>query len=138
VTTPKPPESKPVATPSPEAKETPDEAHAKMGGEAFPIPELKAYHDILHPVWHEAVPAKNWKDVCTAAPKLADAGVVLKNLKLPPEYKDRSRQFRDAATALSDDGEDLRDNCDPGKGDEVEQRTAKLHTAFEQTVDTLR
>jgi hypothetical protein len=134
------PVTEPVATPAGGGDETPPAGEptadtAKPDGdetEEFAVPEMKAFHDVLHPVWHDTREKKDWAGVCAAAPKLAETAAAVKLAKVPANMKDRRAQFSTLAEKMADVAEDLRDQCNPKDDKGTEEQLTKVHEAFEK------
>jgi hypothetical protein len=115
----------------------PIETPEKHGGHELPVPELNAYHEVLAPVWHDKVTAKDWAGVCGEAPRLAEAGAKVKAATLPEELGDRETKYRELATTLADLSEQLSTGCDPSKGEDLAGRMTMIHDTFHALMESV-
>ena len=135
VTSPTPDESPAPETGEPVASPMPDGEHHEdgEGGEDhdFAVPEMKAFHDVLHPLWHDSREKKDWTAICAGSAKLAETAAAVKIAKVPANLKDRKARFTQLGEKLADKAEDMHDQCDPKNGDATLDALTKVHPAFE-------
>jgi len=115
---------------------------AKHGSEhekskhTFGVSQFDAFHDILHPLQHEALPNNDFKTIRAKASDLIASGHSLvklgapKGVKQPDEYKAGLKKFQTALEqyekdAKADDDERLRTSY------------TAVHDTFEELVDLL-
>lgn len=57
----------------------------------FSVPQYEQFHDVLHPLEHEALPKKNFKQIRTKAPELVKLGKAIVAVGLPAGTKDEHK-----------------------------------------------
>ena len=133
VTSPTPDASPAPETGEPVASPAPDGEHHEEGEEhEFAVPEMKLFHDALHPLWHDSKETKDWAAICAGSAKLAETAAAVKIAKVPANLKDRKARFTQLGEKLADKAEDMHDTCDAKNGDATLDQLTKVHTAFEE------
>lgn len=65
--------------------------HAEEGrGGSFKNADVDRFHDVLHPLQHEALPANDFKTIRAQAPNLARVGRALTRMKTPAGVEDKA------------------------------------------------
>ena len=96
------------------------------------VKEYDAFHEVLHPLEHEAVPAKDWQRIRTHANELVKRGKAIVKLGVPqgtaekrlPEFRQELRKFNDALKQLDR-------YARKGTDTDVENSFASVHDSFE-------
>ncbi len=93
----------------------PQEGHGKKHG--FSVEQYDAFHDVLHPLQHEALPAKDFRRIRTKAALLAKRGNAIVRLGVPrgvteankeefgkelSKFKEANARFKTASTKGTD------------------------------------
>jgi len=58
-------------------------SHLEAGGEAFSVAEYESFHDVLHPLEHEALPNRDFTRIRSQAPELIRLGRAIVKLGVP-------------------------------------------------------
>jgi len=133
------PEPSPTAEPA-VGKNAAGDGTQKGPGEpdSFAVAEMDEFHKVLHPLWHDLKVQKDWAGICKAAAGLAKSAAAVKIAKVPANLKDRQARYTPLAEKLSDRAEDLRDTCNPSKGEDVEEQLVKVHNAFHDLMQLMQ
>lgn len=98
---------------------------------AFPVKEYEAFHDVLHPLEHEALPQKDYARIRKHATELVRRGQAIvklgvpKTSKVPDEMKKELRKFRKALKKFSSAAR-------TGNDDQLRITYTAVHDSFEQ------
>ena len=115
------------------AQETMDAAKKSHGSDATSVKELDAFHELLHPLVHEAYPNKDYSTIRKAIPDLVTAAKKLKNASLPTElnkkeFKKNSSKLLKELTALNKKKDKLTD-------EEFGKKFMEMHDTFESIME---
>ena len=109
-----------------------------LTGMGFGIKEYDAFHDILHPLEHEALPKGDFAKIRAQAKELSKRGDAIVKLGVPKEIKaEKTDAFRkhlnDFATAL------VKFNSDAESGTDADLKTSfsAVHDLFEELAHML-
>jgi hypothetical protein len=102
------------------------------------VKQYNDFHDVLHPLQHEALPKKDFALIRLKAKELATAGDAIVQLDVPPgteeakveEFKKALKTFSDALTKFSADALD-------GTDEQLEGSFGSVHDSFETLADML-
>ena len=65
-------------------------AHNRLAAQLrVSVPELEAFHAIMHSVWHSAVPNEEWDKVKAVVPQFTEKSAALNNIRWPRELGKR-------------------------------------------------
>lgn len=113
------------------AQEKQEPAKQQHETQAVVVKELDAFHELLHPLVHEAYPAKDFAAIKKALPGLVDAAVSMKKASLPPKfaakadiYKKHSKKLLQQLSTMNKMKAKLTD-------DELGKRFMEMHDTFE-------
>lgn len=104
--------------------------------EHFSVREYNLFHDVLHPLQHEALPKKDFKTIRAQADKLVTRGRAILQLGVPTgveakdEFTQGLKEFERALAAFDDDAR-------KGTDARLEQSYTALHDAFEMLASLL-
>jgi len=110
-----------------------DEDSAKH---SFGVAEFDRFHDILHPLQHEALPNNDFKLIREKATELIAAGHALANhgtpdsVKQAADYEAGLKKFRSALKQYTRDAES-------GTDEQLRKSYTAVHDTFEELVDLL-
>lgn len=104
----------------------------------FSVKEYNVFHDLLHPLEHEALPAKDFQRIRSNAAELVKRGKAISRVGVPPrtaeanraEFRKELKKFKTALDKLAKDAK---------KGDDAKLETAfsAVHDSFEMLVGLL-
>jgi CubicO group peptidase (beta-lactamase class C family) len=107
-------------------------------GDHFSVKEYDAFHDVLHPLEHEALPRKDFARIRANAKELVRLGQAMVKLGIPPgtaesnveEFRKELKKFDEALTKFSRDVKD-------GTDSQLEASFSSVHDSFEMLVGIL-
>jgi len=96
------------------------------------VKEYHAFHEVLHPLEHEAVPAKDWQRIRTHADELVERGKAIVKLGVPAGTAEKHlREFRKELRKFDDALKQFDRHAKKGNDTEVETSFASVHDSFE-------
>lgn len=113
------------------AQERKDENHK------FNIEEINRFHELLHPVWHEQYPKKEWTKIRSQAAELVSRKDAIMKVRLRTKADNRAavEERRQAFGAAVDD---FARAAKSGSDDELSRAVAEMHDRFEQFTESLK
>lgn len=118
-----------AAFPSPAQKKK----HKEM-----PIKEYEAFHDVLHPLQHEALPKKDYESIRSQADELLSRGNAIVQLGVPHRLADEKKEpFERELASFSTHLKSLAKNAKQGTDDQVKEGFDSVHDSFEMLVSML-
>jgi len=96
------------------------------------VRELENFHLVLYPLWHEALPNKNFKAIIAAAPALQEKVDTLMKVELPAKSKNIAPQFIEKRKALKTSVDELVKACNKKDNKKIEEKLDKMHTAYQE------
>ena len=106
--------------------------------EHFSVKEYNTFHDLLHPLEHEAVPAKDFQRIRTNAAELARRGDAIVRVGMPKATAERYREdFRKELKKFKTALGKLRKDAKRGNDAQLEASFAAVHDSFEMLVGML-
>lgn len=98
----------------------------------FSVKEYKDFHDVLHPLEHEALPNNDFKTIRAKAPELVRLGEVIMNLGVPRgveakhtnDFKEWLQRFSEALREFKRDARD-------GTDEKLKASYSAVHDSFE-------
>lgn len=111
-------------------------ATASAEEEHFSVREYNEFHDILHPLQHEALPNKDFKTIRARAAELVARGdAIIKlgvpaNVKKTAEFEQELKKFADALAKFKSDAAGTSD-------EQLEQSYLAVHDTFEMLAHML-
>ncbi len=98
----------------------------------FSLKEYNVFHDLLHPLEHEAVPAKDFQRIRTNAAELARRGDAIVRVGMPKATAERYREdFRKELKKFKSALSQLRKDAKRGTDAQLETSFAAVHDSFE-------
>lgn len=111
-----------------QAEVAPKEEHQGGEGHVFAIPEMDHFHEVLHPLVHDAMPEKQYDVVRGKLDELFTQAKAIRKSKLPAEMAPVKKEFRRSAERLVDQIRKLRKTSDNAK---FEALFHEMHMTFE-------
>ena len=113
-------------------------AFARPEDEHFSVKEYNKFHDLLHPLQHDALPAKDFKRIRLNAGELARRGDAMVRLGVPKgteakhveEFRSQLKKFKDALGQL-------RQHSKSGTDEQLEGSFGAVHDSFEMLAGML-
>jgi outer membrane protein assembly factor BamB len=108
------------------------------GGEVFSVREYEAFHEVLHPLEHEALPKKDFERIRSKATELIKLGKEIVKLGVPrgtaeqqvEDFKQELRKFSAALDRFSADAQ-------AGTDEKLERSYSAVHDSFEMLAGML-
>jgi hypothetical protein len=94
------------------------------------IRELDEFHLVLYPLWHQALPKKDYQAIKRAIPPLEKRLDDLMRAQLPQQFKGIEPQFLEKREALRLSVEDLADVCRQNKDEKIIDKLTVVHEAY--------
>lgn len=106
--------------------------------EYFSVKEYNVFHDLLHPLEHEALPAKDFQRIRTNVPELVRRGKAIVRVGLPAGTSERYREdfrkeLKKFKTALGKLSQDAKRGTDP----QLDASFSAVHDSFEMLAGML-
>ena len=106
--------------------------------EYFSVKEYNVFHDLLHPLEHEALPAKDFQRIRTNVPELVRRGKAIVRVGLPSGTADRyhedfRKELKKFKTALGKLSKDAK----RGPAAQLEASFSAVHDSFEMLAGML-
>ena len=113
-------------------------APAGAAEEHFSVREYNVFHDLLHPLEHEAVPAKDFQRIRTNAADLARRGDAIVRVGVPRGTAERYREdFRKELKKFKSAIGKLRKDAKRGTDAQLEASFSAVHDSFEMLAGML-
>ncbi len=104
----------------------------------FSVREYNVFHDLLHPLEHEALPAKDFKRIRSNAAELARRGDAIVRVGTPKATAERYREdFRKELKKFKSALGKLRKDAKRGTDAQLETSFSTVHDSFEMLVGML-
>lgn len=94
------------------------------------VKELEEFHLVLYPLWHQALPDKNFKAIRDSAPLLQEKMDALMRVELSQRFKKIEPQFLERRKALRASVDELAKACGKKDDKRIEEKLDKMHTAY--------
>lgn len=94
------------------------------------IRELDEFHLVLYPLWHQAMPNKDYQAVKAAIPSLEKRLADLMRAQLPQRSKGTEPQFLEKREALSQAVHELADVCRQDEDEKIFDSLTQMHEAY--------
>lgn len=104
-------------------------------GHHFAIKELDRFHDVLHPLVHDALPDNDFDTIRKNLDALMQEAEAIVNAALPEKYEAKKREFGVLAEALVNQLAGLKETADD---EELAMKFEERHGTFEQMAGMLR
>lgn|ERR1041385_4740919 len=120
------------------SQEKKDDGQEHHGMKASAVKELDEFHELLHPLVHEAYPNKDFEAIRKALPKLVESGMLLKKAALPKELASKKKAFTAKAKKLVKQLTELNKKKDTLSDDILGEKFMEMHDTFEELMDLTR
>jgi hypothetical protein len=101
------------------------------------LDEIDRFHEILRPLWHEAVPNQDYETIKSAIPDLNKAMNALMQAKLPAKYSFLESDFIKKRDILKVSVDELAKTCKNGNNQDIEEKMINMHEAYHGLVECL-
>ena len=108
-----------------------------MTAVSISLPELEHFHDILQPLWHEALPNKDYAAIKAAIPDLKERAQAIVNARLPAKYDFLSESFNANRNALKEAVDQLDAACRADSTELIEEKMTGVHDAYHALTECL-
>ena len=102
--------------------------HQEAEGHVIAVPEMDEFHEVLHPLVHDAMPEKKFDVVRGKLGELLKHARSVQKAKLPAELEDVRKEYRKSAERLVNQIRKLQKTRDNGK---FEALFDEMHMTFE-------
>jgi hypothetical protein len=92
--------------------------------------EMEQFHLVLYPLWHEAMPNKNYQAIKEAVPSLESKMDALMKAEIPKDFKDIETPIIEKREALGKAVEDLANVCRKNKDNEIIDKLTQMHDSY--------
>jgi len=92
--------------------------------------ELDEFHLVLYPLWHQAMPNKDYQAVKAAIPSLEKRLSDLLRAQLPQRFKEIEPQFLEKREALRQAVQELAGVCRQDKDEKIIDKLTQMHEAY--------
>jgi hypothetical protein len=100
--------------------------------EHFSVKEYEEFHDVLHPLEHEALPKGDFKTIRAQAAELARRGEAILKLGVPAGVKkEHTDEFKEGLKKFSDALTRFRQDAGAGTDAELKESYSAVHDSFE-------
>jgi hypothetical protein len=104
----------------------------------FSVKEYNQFHEVLHPLEHEALPKKDFQRIRTNAPELVKRGKAIIQVGLPSGTPSQyHEEFRKELKKFDSALENLKKHAQDGTDAQVETSFSAVHDSFEMLVGML-
>jgi len=94
------------------------------------IREIEEFHLVLYPLWHYAMPNKDYQAIKAAIPSLESRMDALMEPQIPERLKNKEAQFTEKRETLRKAVEDLANVCRQNKDEEIIDRLTQMHECY--------
>jgi hypothetical protein len=92
--------------------------------------EMEQFHLVLYPLWHEAMPNKDYQAIKDAVPSLESKMDALMKAEIPEDFKDIEPQIIEKRETLGRAVEDLANVCRKNKDKEIIDKLTQMHESY--------
>lgn len=94
--------------------------------------EIEQFHLVLYPLWHQAMPDKDYQAIKLAIPSLESKMDALMRAPLPQRFEVLETQFLKKREALKLSVEELADVCRQNKDEKIIDKLTQMHEAYRE------
>jgi hypothetical protein len=114
-----------------EAVENMHSAFEQMARTLAPrMKEIGDFHLVLYPLWHAAMPNKDYQAIKASIPSLENKMDALMKAQIPEEFADIEPQIIEKREALRESVEDLANVCRKNKDNEIMDKLTQMHESY--------
>jgi hypothetical protein len=111
---------------------------AANGSEHFSVKEYNNFHDVLHPLQHEALPNKDWGRIRLNASEFVKRGKAIVKAGVPAGVtKEKAEEFRKELKKFNSALKKFNQDAKAGADGELEASFAAVHDSFEMLAGML-
>ena len=92
--------------------------------------EIEAFHLVLYPLWHEAMPNKDYQAIKASIPSLESKMDALMKAEIPEDFKDIETPIIEKREALGKAVEDLANVCRQNQDEEIINKLTQMHESY--------
>jgi len=120
------------------AQESSEATHQKETAHRIALKELDDFHEMLHPLVHEAYPSKDYAAIRSAMPGLLKEGKKVAKAKLPKEFSGHKKEFTKHSRTLVAQLQALVKKNKTLTDEQYGEQFMEMHETFEAIADLLR
>jgi len=94
------------------------------------IKELEDFHLVLYPLWHQAMPKKDYQGIKEAIPSLQAKMDALMKAQLREKFKGIETQFVEKRDKLNETVSELADVCQKNEDQKIIDKLTQMHEAY--------
>ena len=98
------------------------------------IAELKEMHHYIHPMWHDAYPAKDTEQLKALYPDLEQQFQKLQNAAFPEEWEDKKMHWQEGVAQMGKTLDEYKSAMEEDEKENLLNSARKLHDNFENLV----
>ena len=104
----------------------------------FSVPEYEQFHDVLHPLEHEALPKKDFKRIRSKAPELVKRGKAIVAVGVPAgTAEDKKQEFKNQLSSFNKALSKFRAEARTGSNSRLQKSYSAVHDQFEMLASML-
>ena len=104
----------------------------------FSVPQYKQFHDVLHPLEHEALPRKDFRRIRNKAPELVRLGKAIVKVGVPVGTKEEQKQeFAGQLKKFDKALSNFRTDARKGTNTKLKASYSAVHDSFEMLAGML-
>jgi hypothetical protein len=92
--------------------------------------EIEEFHLVLYPLWHEAMPQKDYQTIKFAIPSLESKMDALMKAQIPEEFTHIEAQIIEKREALGKAVDNLANACRKNKDEEIIDKLTQMHESY--------
>lgn len=107
-------------------------AHGAASDHGFSVKEYEHFHDVLHPLEHEALPNNDFKTIRAKAGELVTLGEAILKLGVPDGVEDKAvNEFKEWLRKFGEALVKFRTDAEGGTDGELKESYTAVHDSFE-------
>ena len=104
----------------------------------MPIKEYEAFHEVLHPLQHEALPKKDYESIRTRADELVSRGNAIVTVGVPHRMADENKEpFERELQSFGNHLKAFATNAKEGSDQQLRESFDAVHDSFEMLASML-
>ena len=104
----------------------------------FSVKEYEEFHDVLHPLEHEALPKKDYRRIRANAGELVKRGRAIVKVGVPPATsEDQKQAFSQELKKFDDALRTFQTRAKKGTNDQLKASYSNVHDSFEMLANML-
>lgn len=102
------------------------------------VPELSDFHEIIHPMWHNAYPSKDYDALKGFVPQIKTSVESINGVKLPGILRERETEWKKQLDELNLAAQNYYDAVSKNDHEALLEAAENLHSAYERMVRVIR